>query len=150
MAMPGMEALAEAFEDDCFLAFDAERDGWERRDELFAMVREALPDKSSAAWMEIFEPLNIWAAPVYGYADLVSDPQIAHNGTFVEYDHPTEGRVKTPGFPIRFSKTPSSVHRGAPLAGEHSRVVLLDAGFSHQEINAMIAQGSVVSLDLDG
>ncbi|MFC5860639.1 CoA transferase [Agromyces flavus] len=48
------------------------------------------------------------------------DAQIAHNGTFVEYDHPTEGRVKTPGFPYRFSRTPARIDRGAPLAGEHT------------------------------
>lgn len=147
LAMPPMEALAKAFADDRFLAFDAEHDGWARRDELFAMVREALPAQTTEHWMALFDELGVWAAPVYGYADLVADPQIAHNGTFIEYDHPTEGRVKTPGFPIRFSKTPSSVERGAPLAGEHSRAVLLEAGFSDTDIDAMIAEGSVATLD---
>lgn len=147
LAMPPMEALAQAFSDDRFLAFDAERDGWARRDELFAMVREALPAQTTGHWMALFDELGVWAAPVYGYADLVADPQIAHNGTFVEYDHPTEGQVKTPGFPIRFSKTPSTVARGAPLAGEHSRDVLLEAGFSAQDIDAMIAEGSIAVLE---
>ena len=32
--------------------------------------------------------------------------------------------MKTPGFPIKFSKTPSTVERGAPLTGEHTREVL--------------------------
>lgn len=149
LAMPPMEALAKAFADDRFLAFDAERDGWACRDELFAMVREALPAQTTEHWMTLFDELGVWAAPVYGYADLVADPQIAHNGTFVEYDHPTEGKVKTPGFPIRFSKTPSTVERGAPLAGEHSRAVLLEAGFSDNDIDAMIAEGSVAALEAD-
>lgn len=149
LAMPTMQALATAFEDDRFLDFDAERDGWARRDELFAMVREALPAETTEHWMGLFDNLGVWAAPVYGYADLVDDPQIAHNGTFVEYDHPTEGRVKTPGFPIRFSKTPSRVERGAPLTGEHSRAVLREASFSDAEIDALLADGSVGALQGD-
>jgi crotonobetainyl-CoA:carnitine CoA-transferase CaiB-like acyl-CoA transferase len=72
-------------------------------------------------------------------------PQIKHNGTFVEYDHPTEGHVKTPGFPIRFSKTPSTVERGAPLVGEHTREILAEAGHDAAQIDALIASGVVRS-----
>ena len=49
--------------------------------------------------------------PVYSYADLLKDPQVRHNGSFVTYDHPTEGTVTTPGFPWKFSKTPPVVGR---------------------------------------
>ncbi|MNR38767.1 Bile acid-CoA hydrolase [compost metagenome] len=74
---------------------------------------------------------------------MVEDPQIKHNGTFVEYDHPTEGRVKTPGFPIKFSKTPSVIERGAPLVGEHTREILGEAGRDAANIEALIAAGVV-------
>src|SRR5699024_9718718 len=124
LAMPEMTALAEALEEPRFAGMDAEEDGWHNRDLLFRLVREAMTARSTDEWMARFSAQGIWAAPVYGYADLVADPQIAHNGTFVEYEHPTEGCVKTPGFPIRFSKTPSKVERGAPLVGEHSDEVL--------------------------
>ena len=105
-------------------------------------TRERLKTKTTAEWLELFAPQRYLGGPVYGYADLVEDPQIAHNGTFVEYDHPTEGQVKTPGFPIKFSKTPSTVERGAPLAGEHSRDVLREAGFDEARIDALIAEGA--------
>ncbi len=75
-------------------------------------------------WLETLGGAGMWVGPVYGYEELVADPQIIHNGTFIEYDHPTEGHVKTPGFPYRFSKTPPRVERGAPLVGEHTREVL--------------------------
>ena len=98
---------------------------------------------TSAEWLERFRAVDIWAGPVYGYAELVDDPQIRHNGTFVEYDHPTEGRVKTPGFPIRFSKTPSQIDRGAPLVGEHSREVLTELGLDGDAIDRLVASGVV-------
>jgi crotonobetainyl-CoA:carnitine CoA-transferase CaiB-like acyl-CoA transferase len=91
----------------------------------------------------MFRQHDIWAGPVYSYADLVDDAQVAHNGTFVEYDHPTEGHVKTPGFPITFSKTPSTVARGAPLAGEHTRDVLREAGYPDDRIDALVAAGAI-------
>ena len=74
---------------------------------------------------------------------MVDDPQVRHNGTFVEYEHPTEGRVKTPGFPIRFSKTPSTIARGAPLVGEHSREVLGELGLDADAIDRLVESGVV-------
>ena len=59
--------------------------------------------------------------------------------------HPTEGHVKTPGFAIRFSKTPSTVERGAPLAGEHTRAVLREAGYDEARIEGLIAAGAVAA-----
>ena len=83
--------------------------------------------------------------PVYGYRELVEDEQVKHNGTFVEYDHPTEGHVKTPGFPIKFSKTPSTVDRGAPLAGEHTREVLGEAGYDAATIDRLEKAGVIAA-----
>lgn len=136
LAMPDLQQLGAVLEQPKLAEMDNEQDGWNNRDQLFQLVRESLPARDTEAWMAQFEDHGIWAAPVYGYADLVADPQIAHNATFVEYDHPTEGRVKTPGFPIRFSKTPSRIVRGAPLAGEHSKEILREAGFSDEDIAA--------------
>lgn len=143
VAFPSLKTLGEVIGEPSFLDLDDETDSWSRRDEIFAKTREKLKAKSSAEWLEVMSAAGIWCGPVYGYADLVDDPQIRHNGTFVEYDHPTEGHVKVPGFPIRFSKTPSAVDRGAPLAGEHSREVLREAGFDEARIEALLRSGAV-------
>ncbi|WP_306120683.1 MULTISPECIES: CoA transferase [unclassified Roseitalea] len=143
LAMPDLGKLAEALEEPRLAEYDTESDGWNSRDALFALVRKALARCTLDYWMERLERHGIWTAPVYGYADLVADPQIAHNGTFIEYDHPTEGWVKTPGFPIRFSKTPSAVARGAPLCGEHSAEVLSEAGLSSEEIAELVRAGVI-------
>ena len=50
--------------------------------------------------------------------------------------------MKTPGFPIKFSKTPSTVDRGAPLAGEHTREVLAEAGYDAATIDRAGEGGS--------
>lgn len=143
LAMPDLKGLSEVLDVPELAHMDAEEDGWNNRDKLFALVREAFPAKTTTDWLERLDAADIWAGPVYSYADLVADPQIAHNGTFVEYDHPTEGPVKTPGFAIKFSKTPSKVWRGAPRVGEHTDEILAETGFSASEIKTLSDAGAV-------
>jgi crotonobetainyl-CoA:carnitine CoA-transferase CaiB-like acyl-CoA transferase len=143
VAFPPLRKLGEVIGESSFLELDDEVDAWTKRDEIFARTREQLKKRTTAEWLEAFTKADIWVGPVYSYAELVADPQVNHNGTFVEYEHPTEGRVKTPGFPIKFSKTPSAVNRGAPLAGEHSREVLKEAGFRDDQIDEFIRAGRV-------
>jgi crotonobetainyl-CoA:carnitine CoA-transferase CaiB-like acyl-CoA transferase len=52
----------------------------------------------------------------------------------VELDHPTLGRMRTLGSPIKMSDTPPLVERRAPLLGEHTAEVLREAAFSDEEI----------------
>jgi crotonobetainyl-CoA:carnitine CoA-transferase CaiB-like acyl-CoA transferase len=143
IAMANLKKLGELIDEPFFLNLEDQTDSWTYRDEIYAMTRIQLEKKTTQEWLDMFRPVDIWCGPVYGYDDLVNDPQIQHNGTFVEYDHPTEGRVKTPGFPIKFSKTPSTVDRGAPLVGEHTREILAAAGKSAAEIDALLASGAV-------
>ncbi|MBA8821678.1 CoA transferase [Ochrobactrum sp. P6BS-III] len=145
VAFPKLKTLGEVIGEDSFLTMSDEVDTWERRDEIFAKTRDKLKTKTSAEWLELFRAADIWCGPVYGYADLVDDQQIKHNGTFVEYEHPTEGNVKTPGFPIRFSKTPSTVDRGAPVTGQDTRDVLAEAGYAADKIEALEQSGVIVS-----
>jgi len=138
-----LETLGTVIGEPTFAGMVPEVDGWTRRDELYAKTEARLHTDTSAAWLERLLAAGIWAGPVYGYQELVDDPQIAHNGTFVEYDHPTEGRVKTPGFPYKFSATPARIDRGAPLVGEHSREVLAEIGVSDERIADLFESGAV-------
>lgn len=145
VAFPKLRTLGEVIGEDSFLTMDDEVDTWTRRDEIFSKTRDRLKTKTSAEWLALLRAADIWCGPVYGYADLVEDEQIRHNGTFVEYEHPTEGKVKTPGFPIRFSRTPSKVERGAPVTGEHTEEILKEAGYDDETIAALVSGGAIVS-----
>lgn len=141
LAFPPLKRLGEILGEDTFLAMEDEEHGWTHRDEIFARTAARLLTRPSRHWLDAFA--GIWAGPVYGYADLVQDPQIRHNGTFVTYEHPTEGSVTVPGFPYKFSATPPRIDRGAPLVGEHTREVLSEAGLTEGEIEELLAAGAV-------
>ncbi|MFB2555718.1 CaiB/BaiF CoA transferase family protein [Herbiconiux liangxiaofengii] len=145
LAMPDLNTLGEVLEESWFLGMDTEVDSWTHRDEIYAKTAERLATRSTAHWLEALGAAGIWAGPVYGYQDLVDDEQIRHNGTFIEYEHPTEGLVKTPGFPYRLSETPPRIDRGAPLTGEHTREILTELGVGSARVDALLAAGVVAA-----
>lgn len=143
IAMPHFEGLAKALNEPLLANLDVDEAGWENRDDTFRLVQDAVSKFTSDQVLIRLDAEGVWAGPVYGYEELVNDPQIKHNETFIEYNHPTEGQIKTPGFPIRFSRTPSSVRRGAPLTGEHTDEILNTLGFSSDEIKDLEQKGVI-------
>lgn len=135
--------LSELMDEPRLVGLDAERDGFTRRDEISALVEENLRKRTTEHWLEVFNTAGVWCGPVYDYDDLLRDPQVKHNESFVTYDHPTEGRVTTPGFPFRLSATPASVERPAPRNGEHTREVLRDLGLGEDETRRLVKEGVV-------
>ena len=143
IAFPSLKQFGELIGEPSFETYNDEEDSWTHRDEIFAKTQERLLNKTAKEWLVIFREHGIWAGEVYGYKDLVNDPQIAHNKTFVEYEHPTEGHVKAPGFPFKFSKSPASVAKGAPLIGEETSEVLKTLGYSQEKIDTLLKTGNV-------
>jgi len=141
LAMPDLNTLGEVIGEPWFLGMDTETDSWAHRDEIFEKTAARLVTQTTEHWLEALGAVGIWAGPVYDYQALVDDEQIKHNGTFIEYEHPTEGLVKTPGFPYRLSETPARIDRGAPLTGEHTREILAELGVDGVRIDELLGAG---------
>lgn len=137
------QLLASVFDDDRFLQYDVERDGFEKKDEISRLVTEGLATNTTEHWLSALGDAGAWVGPVYDYDGLMRDPQVIHNDSFVEYQHPTEGHVKTPGFNFRLSASPQEVTRPAPLAGQHSEEVLAELGLDAAQIADLVASGAV-------
>ena len=56
-------------------------------------------------------------------------------------EHPVGGQYRQIPPPARFSATPASVRRPAPLPGEHTREVLAEAGLADDEIGRLERAG---------
>ncbi|MDE3155887.1 MAG: CoA transferase [Acidobacteriota bacterium] len=96
-----------------------------------------------AHWLERLEAAGVPSGPLNDYAHVFADPQIVAREMVVDVDHPTLGRLRALGSPIKMSRTPPDARRRAPLLGEHTEAVLTEAGFSREEIAALRAAGAV-------
>ena len=143
LGFPPLAKLAEVLEEPRLSGMADNVDGFEKRDLIHRLVATRLATRPAAEWLALMRKADVWAAPVYDFERMMRDPQVIHNGTFVEYDHSTEGRLKTPGFPIRFARTPARVERGAPSVGEHSRDILSAAGYDTARIDELVRKGVV-------
>ena len=111
---------------------------------LTPVIAEALKKRKSADWIREFDAAGVPVGPVNKIGDMLADPQVAHREMVVEVDHPRAGAIKALGFPVKFSETPASVTRPAPLLGEHTREILQSLGYDGAAIDALVREGAVV------
>ena len=94
-------------------------------------------------WLSVLEERKIPCGPINTYEEVMSDPQIQARQMVVDTDHPTLGRVRTLGTPLKMSDTPLVTGRHAPLLGEHTEQVLQEAEFTPEEIAALFRARAV-------
>jgi formyl-CoA transferase len=122
----------------------ADNAGRVRNRRLLAERIEAITTRrSSRDWLALLDQNDIPCGPINNYAQVFADPQVLARGMVVEAEHPTLGRVKSLGSPIKMSATPANVSRRAPLYGEHTTEVLQEAGYSDDEIAALGQAGAI-------
>jgi len=111
----------------------------ESRDTIYADFAAIFRTKTSAEWLGILLPHDIWCSQVNSFREMAVDPQVRHNAMIAEYDHPTAGKVATTGIPVQFSATPATIRRPAPLLGEHTVEVLKDiCGYTEAQVEAVV------------
>src|SRR3990170_4293462 len=112
-------------------------------DELYALLDGVFERRTTAEWMQILEAVDMICAPVATYDDVVNDPQVRANDYILEVDHPLLGRLPVVGYPVRFSETPAQIAGAAPELGQHTEEVLLELGYTWDDIVRLRENGVV-------
>ena len=113
------------------------------RDDLAARIESISRTQPCRHWLALFDANAVPCGPINDYAQVFQDPQVIAREMVVEIEHPTLGPMRALGSAIKMSATPPDVRRRAPLLGEHTKDVLLETGFSEEEIARLIAGGVV-------
>jgi crotonobetainyl-CoA:carnitine CoA-transferase CaiB-like acyl-CoA transferase len=111
----------------------------------YAEVERIVATRTTAEWLAALERANVPHGPVNTLEDLLCDPQLEATGFWQTIEHPTEGRLRAPGIPPTFSRTPGEIRRHQPRLGEHSVEVLREAGYRDEEIRALLAAGATAA-----
>jgi crotonobetainyl-CoA:carnitine CoA-transferase CaiB-like acyl-CoA transferase len=118
--------------------------------EYFRIRAEALKEKTTAEWLEIFDRADVPAMPYHTLDTLMEDPHLREVGLFETIEHPTEGRIVNMTLPNRLSGGARRDFSAAPKIGQHSVEILAEAGYGEDEIRGMVEakvtlDGSVAS-----
>jgi crotonobetainyl-CoA:carnitine CoA-transferase CaiB-like acyl-CoA transferase len=110
-------------------------------DHVYAELARILETKSTDEWMQILTTADVPVMPMHDLESLLGDPHMVATDRFPVVDHPTEGKIRSMKVSASWSQTQVETPRLAPRLGEHSAEVLRGAGFSEDEIAAMVRDG---------
>lgn len=102
------------------------------RDKLAQIFRT----RTRAQWCEVLEGTDACFAPVLSMSEAVEHPHNAARGTFLR-----QNGVLQPAPAPRFDRTPSAMPASAPRTGEHTADLLVAAGYSQAEVEALVDAG---------
>jgi crotonobetainyl-CoA:carnitine CoA-transferase CaiB-like acyl-CoA transferase len=113
------------------------------RDDLARLIEAETSRHPIAHWIGELEKAGVPCGPILDYQEALRTPQAVAREMTVEVDHPTLGRLRTLGTPIKMSATPLDPRRRGPLLGEHTDEVLAAAGYGSDEIRQLRHIGAV-------
>ena len=124
--------------------FRGNADRMEYVDELATILGERFKARATAEWLTLLEGAGVPAGPVASVGEMLELPQTLAREMVLEVEHSLLGPVRTVGFPVKFSETPGSVRRGAPVLGEHTREVLGELGYTDEQVEDLVRSGAVL------
>ena len=112
-------------------------------EELVRIIDEVLSSKNMEEWDKRFREYDLIYAPVQSPTEVTIDPQALANDFFVELPY-YAGELKVVTTPVKFHQNPASVRAPAPEVGQHTEEVLLELGYTWEEIARLKEQGVIL------
>ena len=111
--------------------------------ELIALLDEVFATKTRAEWAVLFDRFELVWGPVQSINEVVNDVQARALDVFAKVPHRSGEEIEVLKSPIEFGATPSSIRRAAPELGEHTEEVLLEHGYTWEDIAALKEKGAI-------
>jgi CoA:oxalate CoA-transferase len=111
--------------------------------ELEPVLNEAFRRRKTAEWIELLSP-HFLVAPLNTIDQMAVDPQINARDMFVDLPSWKGSSLRVVNSPVKLSRTPVELTRGADSPGGHTRAVLKEQlGMDDSEIDALIERGAI-------
>lgn len=115
----------------------------ENHDALFPILNEIVKTRTTAEWLAALERAEIPAGPILDLEAVLNLPQIRAREMVVEVDHPSIGKLKLSGIPVKLSESAGRITTAPPLLGQHTDEVLAGLGYAPGEI-AELRRGKAI------
>jgi len=113
-------------------------------EELIRILDEIFASRDLKEWEKRLTENNCIYGRIQVPEEVVTDPQALANNFFVDVDHPVAGTMKYVATPVKFNQNPASVRAAAPTVGQHTEEVLLDLGYSWEDIIRFKDAGAIL------
>jgi crotonobetainyl-CoA:carnitine CoA-transferase CaiB-like acyl-CoA transferase len=112
---------------------------WEAdKAELFPLLDEAFAAATTVEWCDRLRAAGLRHAPVRDHGEVVADPNVWANGYLMNVDG-----TDVVSAPVSFSGTPARPSAVAPELGQHTEEVLLDLGYTWDDITRLQDSGAI-------
>src|SRR4030095_14016340 len=117
------------------------RSRWQHRDALNAVVREWTGARTKQEVMATLGKAGVPCGATLDTGEILDDPHLNARGQVHTIEHPTRGKIRLPGCPVRLSASEAPT-TPPPLAGQHTDEVLAEVlGLSGDDVAALRARG---------
>lgn len=114
------------------------------RAELINTLAVVFETRESEEWIEASLEAGLPCGPINTLDRVFKDPQVLHREMVVEVNHPSVGKVRLAGNPIKLSESPAMIKAHPPLLGEHTEEVLASLlGLKGEEIEGLRREGVI-------
>ena len=112
---------------------------------LIKIIDGIFLEKSLDEWAALLDKHGlIWTHIPMNFEEVINDPQMEANGHIVEAEHPSFGPAKIITSPIRLNKVVPPIRKFAPEIGEHNEDILLETGYSWDDIGRLKDKGIIL------
>ena len=138
IAMNPFDTLVKALGDPSLLVYNDKQVLFDKRDEIYYRIQAVTITKTTEDWLTIMLGYDLWVAQVNNQSAVADDPQVIHNNTFVNIQHPKAGNLKVTNIPFTMSETPGAITRPSPMIGEHGPEILKELGYDEAAIETLL------------
>jgi len=116
----------------------------QNREALITLIEAKTKAFKVKALQKILDDAGIPNGPIWSLDQTLTSEQIYALDMVKEVDHPTCGKIKVTGVPVKLSKTPGAVELPPPTLGQHTKEVLTQVlGYSGPEIETLKKEGAI-------
>ncbi len=123
--------------------YKAAEDRARNRKALNQEMNRGFSARTSAEWVEIMNKAGVPCGPIYRMDEVFADPQVKHMQVRAEVTHRRLGKLGLINQPVKLSRTPAKLATATPERGEHTDEVLLEMGFSSDDVKKFRSEGIV-------